>query len=163
MPPSLKIIPKICEICSTSDTDKFSTYIYNICKECKVKNSNKKHLCKFCGEIEEDKFEKGRYTTCKKCRSSSKKLEKEIEEKDKEPLNIDVSNHIKKYILLDYSDFEGFSIKQVIDNLRIENNHKDERILTLENKNSMLEMEYFKLSCELNDIRNVIKELKFKN
>lgn len=163
MPPTVKDIPKRCEVCSTTEVDKFTTCIYNICKECRNAKFEKSHLCGTCGEIEPDMFEKGRYTTCKKCRSNAKKLVKYIENKEVKPSNPDVISQFDKYIKFNHEVFGGLSLKQTIDNLNLSDKSKTEEIIQLRNKNYMLENEYFKVACELNEVRNSIKEEKFKN
>jgi hypothetical protein len=76
--------PKKCNICFISDISKFSTCIYDICKECKKNKNNKEYSCKYCNENNSDNFYKGRYSTCKKCRIiSDKTILSEIKSQDK--------------------------------------------------------------------------------
>ncbi len=129
MPPGYKTIPKVCEVCSTTEVEKFSDFIYNICKECKKDKSAKTYLCKYCGETESENFEKGRYTNCKKCRSNNKNFKKIVEDKEINPLDKNINNHIDKYFLLNYSTFGGLSPKQIIDNHNLDLKEKDIIIL----------------------------------
>jgi hypothetical protein len=161
MPPQVKLIPKKCDVCSITDASKFSKCIYNICIDCKKVKNSKPYLCKYCGESESDKFPKDRYSTCKKCRAN-KGLESKFKEENYSNVDNkdDINKHIKKYILVDYSIFEGLTIKQVLDNQQLEVRNLNELNSKLEKENRDLKSEIFKIFCELDNLKDEIKELR---
>jgi hypothetical protein len=164
MPLKPKLISKLCEICGTSDDDKFTPYIYTICKSCKREKNKKEHLCKYCAESKEEKFYEGRYNVCKPCFSSKvnnkRKDEKLSEEVDNsnELTKIDVKKVVRKFLHLDYELFEGLTLKQAIEEIKTENvelNTKLEKanleIESLNNKIKSMSDEFTKLENRMEE------------
>jgi hypothetical protein len=149
MPLKHKIgVPKKCNICLSEDESKFSSCIYDICKECKKLKNSKVYLCKYCKEDNPNNFYEGRYSTCKKCRNKSES-EKIIINEPSESKNI--KDCVYKSIFYDNSVFNGMSLIQLITNL-------SERIETLENENEEIKKENFDLKSEINKLKFSIIE-----
>ncbi len=184
MPLKRKSEVKLCDSCGEKDENKFSEYIYNICKECKLEKSSKNYLCKYCGISDESLFYKGRYGNCKKCynskkqegpqfkkyieeSSNSKKLN-ESEESDVKKIfmsnDIDVRKIVKQIIKSDVGimDF-GYTIKQSIDEIKSENLSLNDKILKLEDENKFLRCEIFKILSSINEYQNDINRFKLES
>ncbi len=167
-----KEVPKKCEKCGETEDNKFSTCIYNICKECKKLKSSKTYLCKICGVIDERLFYEGRYGNCKKCYNSKKNnnamIVKFIDEKYKDSeneikegiSNFEIKGFLKKTIKYDTDVMDGQSIKQYIEEIKLENIVLSQNVENNEKQISMLMKENSKHLISFEKIQNQYEKLK---
>jgi len=165
MPLQPKSTDKFCEICETTEEENFTPCVYNICKSCKKIKNAKPYLCKYCGDSDKENFPSNRYSTCKKCRNSKEVTERiknkvynEVSTPTSETsvptqMRLNLQEEFKKFVLLDYSLFDGFTLKQVIDNFQKEILTLSQKVNILEEENSKLKYQHFKTSFELNELK----------
>lgn len=154
-----------CAICHTTNKLLFGNKIYNLCKPCKKSNKIKTFLCKFCLEDKPENFGEGRFSTCKKCHNSMKnksKQEKMMEKKYEEmPSILEYEKLFEKFMYTNRSLF-GFTVKEAMDNVIMENIKLSNKIIELEyinkelrNSCCKLESGYNLLSEKINDILGI--------
>jgi hypothetical protein len=151
MPLKLKNIPKLCEICRDDKEENFTTYVYNICKTCKKTKNMKSYLCEICGVVDKVLFYEGRYNNCKKCFNAKKNENKKIEKireasyiEAPKPEAINVKTILENYILTDYKIFQGYTIKQVMDDYAKEISNLKAEIEKLKVQNEELTDKHYK-------------------
>jgi hypothetical protein len=94
-------------------------------------------------------FHNGRYTTCKKCKTSSSNNLTTDKKSREIPENKISKEHIHKYVLNDYNIFGGFSLLEIIRDLKNRCDYLEKEIDTIKNQNKNINMEFKNLSYTL--------------
>jgi hypothetical protein len=164
MPKVNRIGPKLCGDCGESDETKFTPCIFNICKDCKKLKNPKEYKCKYCDATDKTLFYENRYTNCRKCYNGRKgdktNIERCIEEKHSEESTVDkvimndneIRRIIKQTINYDVSIMMGYTIRQTLDDLKINSDSNKDEIESLKEENSRLKYENFKILSMLEDL-----------
>lgn len=143
-----------CLKCSETNQYKFSPKSLNLCRDCKLKEKDKKYACKSCGIENRDAFIEGRYSTCKFCRN--KKKTESIKEKnyfeDSSRPNYEVEKIIQEYLKFNSSHYKGMSVYQINKFLAEENDKLRKDINELIEKNFILNENFSQLQMIVNKI-----------
>lgn len=110
----------------------------------------KDYLCKKCGDSNIANFIVGRYSTCRKCRTVKAK-ENKLTTSDSIKVDSEDKN-IEKYLRFDYSIFNGYSTKQIIDLLYEEIQELKKEVKFYKERSDQFENKLDNIQLELNKV-----------
>ena len=121
----------------------------------------KKYLCKTCGDNNFENFYEGRYSSCKKCRNKTRittNAIKKFESIDPKTLNDTYNN----FLFNDRTNFDGYSLFQIINEMREEIELLKSRIIILESEDDKNKKEITKLRKFLTE-KDLLNEKKLND